>query len=213
MPTTVLIIRHPESLWNRWGIYQGQKDIPLSRLGQAQSRLVASRLSRERVAGIVCSPLRRARALAQAIAHHHDLTPRPDERLTEISHGSWEGLSCDEVRQRYPELYQAWQERPHEVAFPDGESLSDVHHRSVAPIAELLARPHDETWVVVTHDTVARLVVAAANQRPVIGFSSVSLENGAITTLVGPTLEGSVRQINDVAHLGEHRVDLRGQAL
>jgi broad specificity phosphatase PhoE len=174
---------------------------------------VAACLSRHRVVGIVCSPLRRAHALAQAIADHHDLVPVPDERLTEISHGAWEGLSCEQVQERFPELYRAWQERPHEVAFPDGESLSDVHDRSIAPIAELLAGPRDETWVVVTHDTVARLAVAAAQQRPVVGFSFVSLENGAITTLVGPELVGSVRQLNDVSHLGEHRVDLKGQAL
>jgi broad specificity phosphatase PhoE len=67
--------------------------------------------------------------------------------------------------------------------------------------------------VVVTHDTVARLVVAAAQEQPVIGFSSVSLENAAITTLEGPVLSGSVRQVNDVDHLGEHRVHLGGQAL
>jgi hypothetical protein len=45
------------------------------------------------------------------------------------------------------------------------------------------------------------------------GFSRVSLENAAITTLVGPSLVGSVRHLNDVAHLGEHRVNLGGQAL
>src|SRR5438270_1193876 len=61
MPTTVLLIRHPESAWNRNGIYQGQMDTPLSPLGRVQAELVAVRLSREQVTGIVCSPLRRAR--------------------------------------------------------------------------------------------------------------------------------------------------------
>lgn len=90
MPTTVLLIRHPESAWNRKGIYQGQRDITLSPLGRIQAELVAARLSREHLTGIVCSPLRRARMLAQAIARYHHLTPEPDERLTEIAHGSWE---------------------------------------------------------------------------------------------------------------------------
>jgi probable phosphoglycerate mutase len=213
MPTTVLLIRHPESDWNQRGIYQGQKDIPLSRLGQAQARLVADRLRRERIRGVVCSPLQRARALAHAIAHHHALHPTPDHRLTEISHGEWEGLSRDEVKRRFPEQYQTWLERPHAVSFPGGESLHDVHERSVPPIADLLARPDDGTWVVVTHDTVARLVLAAARQQPVVGFSSVSVENGGITALVGPTLVGSVRYVNDVDHLAGHRVSLDGQAL
>jgi hypothetical protein len=60
---------------------------------------------------------------------------------------------------------------------------------------------------------VARLAIAAAHGNPVAGFSSVSLENAAITTLEGPSLHGSVRQVNDVDHLGEHRVNLGGQAL
>ena len=213
MPTTVLLIRHPESAWNRKGIYQGQIDTPLSPLGRAQAEMVAARLRGAHLTGIVSSPLKRARTLAKAIARYHHLTPHADERLTEISHGSWEGLTQHEVQQRFPELYRTWMERPHEVTFPQGESLHEVHRRSVAPVEELLARSGAETWVVVTHDTVARLVLAAAREQPVVGFSSVSLENAAITTLVGPGLVGSVRQLNDVEHLGEHRANLEGQAL
>ncbi len=213
MPTTVLLIRHPESAWNQKGIYQGQMDTPLSPLGRAQAELVAARLSREHLHGVVCSPLRRARVLAQAIARYHHLTPQSDDRLTEISHGSWEGMSRHEVQQRFPDMYQTWLDRPHEVTFPGGESLYEVHNRSVSLVAELLARPEAGTWVVVTHDTVARLVLAAAQEQPVVGFASVSLENAAITTLVGPNLVGCVHHVNDVAHLGEHRVNLEGQAL
>lgn len=213
MATTVLLIRHPESAWNSKGIYQGQMDIPLSALGRIQAELVAARLSREPMAGVICSPLRRARALAQAIARYHHLAPEPDDRLTEIGHGSWEGLSRDDVERRFPSLYQVWQERPHDVSFPGGESLLDVHERSIPPIAALLAHPKGGTWVVVTHDTVCRLVVAAAQQQPVVGFSAVGLENAGITTLVGPDLIGSVRHVNDVEHLGEHRVNLGTQAL
>ena len=87
MSTTVLLIRHPESAWNRKGIYQGQLDIPLSPLGRIQAELVAARLSREHISGIVCSPLKRARVLAQAIARYHHLNPSPDDRLTEIGVG------------------------------------------------------------------------------------------------------------------------------
>jgi probable phosphoglycerate mutase len=213
MPTTVLLIRHPESAWNRKGIYQGQMDIPLSPLGRIQAELVGARLGREHIAGIVCSPLRRARSLAQAIGRYHHLVPEPDLRLTEIAHGSWEGLSRGEVQERFPDMYAAWIDRPHDVTFPGGESLQDVHDRSVPLVAEMLARPDDETWVVVTHDTVARLVIAAAHGNPVTGFGDVSLENAAITTLVGPGLLESVQHVNDVEHLGEHRVNLGGQAL
>jgi broad specificity phosphatase PhoE len=213
MPTTVLLIRHPESAWNRRGIYQGQKDAPLSPLGRIQSELVATRLAVEPIEGVVCSPLRRAASLARAIARYHHVSAVPDDGLTEIHHGPWEGLSRDEVLLRFPELHAQWADAPHQVAFPDGERLKDVHDRSVPLVAGLLGRDTRKTWVVVTHDTVCRLVVAAAQNRPIAGFSEVQLENAGITTLVGPTLVGSVRRVNDVEHLGEHRVQLESQAL
>jgi broad specificity phosphatase PhoE len=213
MPTTILLIRHPESAWNKKGIYQGQIDTPLSPLGRLQAELVGARLSHERVTGVLSSPLKRALALAKAIARYHHLPVHADDALTEISHGSWEGFARDEVKARFPDTYDAWISQPHEVTFPKGESLQDVHDRAVARVSELLGADGGETWVVVTHDTIARLVIAAAWEQPVLGFSSVSLENAAITTLVGPSLVGSVRQVNDVGHLGRHRVDLEAQAL
>lgn len=213
MPTTVLLIRHPESAWNRMGIYQGQKDTPLSPLGRVQAELVATNLRHRNLTGILCSPLERAWALARAIGRYHGIEPVPDERLTEISHGTWEGLHRHDIENQFPELYRLWLESPHDVEFPEGESLPDVHERSLCVFEELLSRAGDETWVVVTHDAVARLVVAAAEERPVVGFADISLENGGITTLEGPHLIGSVRHVNDVTHLGEHRVELENQAL
>jgi broad specificity phosphatase PhoE len=214
MSSTVLLIRHPESAWNRKGIYQGQTDIPLSPLGKVQAALVGARLSHESLSGIISSPLRRARSLARAIArHHHGLQVIPDNRLLEIAHGTWEGLHGHEIEHRFPAMYHQWIQRPHEVTFDGGESLQDVHDRSIPVIEDLLSRKAGETWVVVTHDIVARLAIAAAWGQPVMGFSSISLENAAITTLVGPQLIGSVHQVNDVAHLGEMRVNLGGQAL
>ncbi|MGH2442696.1 MAG: histidine phosphatase family protein [Chloroflexota bacterium] len=213
MPTTVLLIRHPESAWNAAGIYQGQMDIPLSPLGCIQAELVATHLSGEQITGITSSPLRRAHSLAQAVGRHHSVAVLTDPRLTEIGHGSWEGLPRHDVRTRFPSQYQRWLDQPHDVSFEGGESLAEVHARSVPVVSALLQRSGDETWVVVTHDTVCRLVVAASRRKPVTGFLEVALENAGITTLVGPELAGSVTRVNEVDHLGEHRVDLELQAL
>lgn len=212
MSTTVLLIRHPESAWNRRGIYQGQRDTPLSALGRVQAELVADRLSKQRIDGVVCSPLRRARLLAGAIGRRHRLEAEPQDGLTEIAHGTWESLSREQVRERFPDMYRTWSERPHDVSFPGGESLHDVHARAV-PIVESLFDGKGGVRVVVTHDTVCRLVVAAAQGQGPEGFACVQLENAGITTLEGPELLGSLIRVNDVEHLGAHRVQLETQAL
>lgn len=213
MTASVLLIRHPESAWNQRGRYQGQIDTPLSYLGLIQASLVARRLRRERIDAVLCSPLHRARVLADVIARVHRLIPQVDHRLTEIGHGIWEGLFRHEVEQRFPDMYRTWQEAPHTVTFPGGESLRAVHDRAVPVVADVLAQPGDGHTVIVTHDVVARLVVAAAQERSLEAFGQVSLENAGITTLTGPHLAGSLRHLNDTTHLGMRRVSIGGQAL
>ena len=46
-----------------------------------------------------------------------------DEALREVSVGRWEGLSFAEIRERWPELYEARGENMSSVAPPGGESL------------------------------------------------------------------------------------------
>jgi phosphoserine phosphatase len=213
MSTRVLLIRHPESAWNCRGIYQGQRDIPLSALGRVQAERVALHLRHEPIAGVICSPLQRARTMATAIARYHQTIVQPDDRITEIAHGPWEGLTRNECERHFPEMYRAWTEQPASVTFPGGESLQHVHDRAIPMFEALLSRTESGTWVVAAHDTVCRLVVAAANGQPVTGFSDVNLENAGITTLQGPSLTGSVHRVNDVAHLGDYRVNLGVQAL
>jgi len=83
----------------------------------------------------------------------------PDERLTEIAHGSWEGLSRHEAEKEFPEMYRTWQERPYDVQFPgygfarhkgyctrehfevlERLGPSPLHRRSFAPVWEAAQR-------------------------------------------------------------------------
>ena len=106
MPSTVLLIRHPESAWNRRGIYQGQRESRSARWDGSRRNSWPRVCATNRSTGIICSPLQRAATMARAIARYHNLTPEPDARLTEIAHGPWEGLSRAECEDRYPDLYR-----------------------------------------------------------------------------------------------------------
>lgn len=56
----ILLARHGETLWNAEGRYQGQIDIPLSSVGEAQARALGERLRDVVIARAVASPLVRA---------------------------------------------------------------------------------------------------------------------------------------------------------
>src|SRR4249919_2597714 len=123
----ILLARHGETAWNAEGRYQGQEDIPLSPVGEAQARALGERLQHVHIDRAVASPLKRALRTAE-LALGDDRLARltTDAGLMEIAHGTWEGLLAAEIRERDPDRLHAWRHAPHEVLMPDGESLQHV---------------------------------------------------------------------------------------
>ena len=109
MATTIVLVRHGETDWNRESRFQGHADTPLNEAGRAQSRDLAERLVAEQVTALYTSPLRRAAETAAIVGERLGLPVRTSEPMREIDVGSWEGLTVDEVRARFPdEEKPAW---------------------------------------------------------------------------------------------------------
>jgi len=83
------------------GMCIGTTDIPMGEKGLAQAEQMAKILPP--VTAVFSSPLTRAVQTAQAIGM--PVTILPD--LREMYAGEWDGLTFEEIRQRYPELYAA----------------------------------------------------------------------------------------------------------
>lgn len=99
--TRILLIRHGQSEWNLLGRWQGQADPPLTDLGRAQARSAARRLGV--VDAIWSSDLQRAAETATIISGELGVGPVVlDEDLRERQAGEWEGLTRDEIEDRYP---------------------------------------------------------------------------------------------------------------
>ena len=98
----VYLIRHglPDFPGGK-GMCIGTTDIPMGEVGFAQAAQMAEKLPA--VTAVFSSPLIRAVQTAQAIGL--PITILPD--LREMYAGEWDGLTFDEIRQRYPELYTA----------------------------------------------------------------------------------------------------------
>jgi broad specificity phosphatase PhoE len=123
------VVRHGETAFNCEDRLTGQRDIPLSPLGQRQARLVGAYLADRPISVIVCSDLQRTRLTARAIAEYHDLTVEEDPDIREISLGEWEGQTIEEVAARDPELVRNWRQDGVLYAPPGGETLPQVRRR------------------------------------------------------------------------------------
>jgi broad specificity phosphatase PhoE len=157
----IILARHGETPWNAAGRYQGQIDIPLSEIGEAQAALLGQRLKDVAITRAVSSPLSRAKATAEAaLGDARKDMLIIDERLQEIAHGDWEGLLAQEIAERDPLTFQAWRDAPQTVQMPNGENLQQVLDRAwqgLAAACEGLGA--EDTLLVVAHDAVNRVLL------------------------------------------------------
>lgn len=141
-------------MWNVERRFQGSTDVPLDETGVAQAARAARLLAALDPAVIVSSPLQRAAATAAALAAVTDLPVSFDERLVERYGGQWEGLTNDEIWDRYPDAAVHWQPA-------DGEHEDAVGKRVAEAFdAALASTPAGGTLVVVSHGGALRCGVA-----------------------------------------------------
>ena len=199
----ILLARHGETPWNAEGRYQGQEDIALSPVGEAQARALGERLHDARIDRAVASPLVRAFRTAElALGEERTAMLTTDDGLMEIAHGTWEGLLASEIHERDPDRLHAWRHTPHEVLMPEGESLEHVFARAWPALARACAGlGADDTLLVVAHDAVNRVLLCRILGIPLARLWSFRQAPTTLNLLEGPDVETlEVVRLNDCTH-------------
>jgi len=158
--TEIILVRHGETEWNVTNIFRGRIDIELSQTGMKQAELLAEYLSDTKVDAIYSSPLKRALQTAEAIARYHRLSVEIAPALLDFNFERWQGLSRQEVRDKYKALYAEWLENPHQVQIPDGENLDNVRKRALGVVESIIAK-HEGTAILVSHRVVNKVLICA----------------------------------------------------
>ena len=153
MFTTFTVIRHGETEANLNGVIQGQTDVPLDPVGEAQARSLGRRWKNRNFDAIYSSDLSRAMRTARIVAPDREITPVPD--LREIDLGAWCGLSISEVAERFPDEWAAFRSGIRFRA-TGGESRMELQTRVDRFFASALARHPGGHVLVVTHGGVLR---------------------------------------------------------
>jgi len=196
-------VRHGETEWNKASAerFRGREDIELNEIGVRQAKAAADRIASWQVSAFYSSPLKRAMATAEILASPFGMPVEPQEGLVDINYGRWQGLSHQEVSERYVQLYRQWLERPHEVVFPAGESLQDVRDRATAALEEVLAQHEGETVALVSHQVVCKVLICSLLGLDNSHFWQVQQDVCAINVFEARNERLMVTAINDTCHL------------
>jgi broad specificity phosphatase PhoE len=154
---TLYITRHGETTFNAEGRYAGSTDVDLSETGISQARELAEKLAGLQIAAIVSSPLLRARKTAEIIAAGR-YAIRVMEEFAERDCGVYEGLTRQEAKRQYPQLWASGCTRLVDGAPAGGETIRTCDDRVGRGLARLKREFAPEPILLVSHAFVSRTI-------------------------------------------------------
>ena len=146
METTILLVRHGETIDNARQIMQGQTHGELNEQGREQARQVACRMAGEPIDVVVSSDLRRAVQTAEIIAEPHGLSVVTTPLLRERDWGSFTGRFIPDLQG------EVWPD--------DIESESDLLIRARSFILYITATYPGRRVVAIGHGIINKAVLA-----------------------------------------------------
>jgi probable phosphoglycerate mutase len=204
--TTVLLVRHGETTWNRDQRVQGWVESALTDRGHEQAAALAGAISEAYDPDrLIASDLRRTRETAEHVARATGLSPTFDRDWRERDFGRLQGMNYEELFFGHPQYavsqsgHWAAMERP-----PGGESLLETRRRVLGAWESLLAGAgDDETVVVVSHGGPLHLVLGAVKRLDIVAtIMEQEQDNCALNELEASSNPTIVRE-NDTSFLAD----------
>jgi probable phosphoglycerate mutase len=189
----VFLVRHGETEWSKSGQHTGATDLPLTKAGADQGRLLTERLKELDFALVLTSPLLRARETCRQAG----LLDRAEvlEDLREWDYGQYEGVTTTEIRRRQPD-WSVWKD-----GAPGGETPDQVSDRADRVLDRV--RAADGDVALFSHGHMLRGVGARWLGLPVAAGGHLLLSTASVSVLGYEREVPVIRLWNGRAHLSQ----------
>ena len=208
--TTLLLIRHGQSVANLERVFAGNYNAPLTELGLRQAEKTAEFIAENyKVDCVYASDLIRAFETGKTVANALKLPIIPNDGLREIRAGEWEALPFDDIVVKFPEEYKKWKEDIGNSSCPNGESVKELGERVMATLTAIAEENDGKTVVVATHATpirASRTLIEHGNLTHMQNIPWVS--NASVTELIYDNGKWSVGKVGQDSHLNDFRTNL-----
>lgn len=159
-------------------------------MGLAQARRSARLLAGLPPYAILSSDLRRTRATAAELAAVTGLEITHDAALRESYAGTWQGLTHEEIEERFSDQYAAWK-RGEPVRRGGGELETEVADRA-APLVERAVEklPEGGVLVVVSHGGTIRTTIGRLLGLPPQSWEALGGLSNCCWSVLGESVRG-----------------------
>jgi broad specificity phosphatase PhoE len=199
--TLVYLVRHGQTAWNAELIFRGRRNIELNEGGHREASAIAGALRDKNFDAVYVSPLTRAVETARPIAALLHREIEPVQGLTDIDYGEWEGVPYLEIKAKYPDLLETWEQEPELVRFPHGETLDEVRERSYGVLQDLAEKHTNESILIVSHRVVNKILLCAVLGLSNAHFWNIKQDTGCINVIEYSRQQFVLCLLNDTCHL------------
>lgn len=200
--TKIILIRHASTQLNLENRYQGKLDLPLSKQGILEAKLLKKRITKLPTDIFFASPLKRVRQTLDIIIDGKNAEIIIHHNLREINFGLWEGLTRREIEDRYLDHLTKWETNPLINKPPQGESMNEVLKRAASFHLDVISKHQGKNIVVVSSAGLLNIFLChlfKIKPRTVWPFQLASASVSEV--LIHPDEKIALTLLNDTSHL------------
>ncbi len=154
------VIRHGETDWNKNQKFQGQTDVKLNDTGREQAIALRPMMQQLQIESVYASTLSRAYETAEIAIQDLKLTIQKDERLRETNIGAAEGLTLNEILEKYGEecllKWRSYDERLLDFSFENGETKRQMMYRLRQAFLDIAQHSNRQSVAIFSHGMLMR---------------------------------------------------------
>ena len=196
---TIFLVRHGETAWNAEDRMQGQvQHVRLNEKGIRQSKLLANRLAGENIDVVYSSPMERALQTAEIISEVHGVSIITHSGLAERTHGSVDGMTRKEFRQKHPKVWEVYNKTRELPGIEGAESTKDLEERGFKAFEEIVKGNPGKNILIVAHGGIAKNIIMHLTG---MNHTHFSQHNCCLNVIKFDGKEFRVEKIDDISHL------------
>ncbi len=180
----IYLVRHAEAQGNVEEFFQGHIDTDVSEKGRKQLECLAERFKDIPIEEVYTSPLRRARATAEAVNKYHRLPLTVDPHIIEIYAGDWEGVRWSELPEKFPHEYELWSKQINKFKAPHGESTRQVYDRMKLAMRNIAAENNGKIIAVISHGMAIKAYLNYADGREWENYADPGWSDNTAVSLI-----------------------------
>ena len=179
----LILVRHALTVDNQKSRLSGHIDRSISEEGKEQIDKITNYLKDFDIDKIYTTTSSRTKDTVKKLSELKSIEIIEKESLKEISFGDFEGLTFDEIKDKYPKEFQDMIEKGYEYKYPNGESLIDSYNRVCIELDNIISNNDDRTILICSHGGTIRNIITYLISNSYKYHWNFKIDNGSVTIL------------------------------